>query len=123
MNVFPFCPVLGYLKLMFLMSTDAFVSSILITIRSRNKTTGHHPPFALTRLLTTPAVTKLLALPKLEHCTVDRGRQTMDESQAEGEEGQPQATTLWDVVVVAFERIAFVTYFAITVVIVTSAFT
>ncbi|XP_022177830.1 neuronal acetylcholine receptor subunit beta-4-like [Myzus persicae] len=62
---FPPDLMLGYLKLILLISMDAFISSLLITVHSR-KTTSSHPPFALTRFLTTPIVTRLLALPKLD---------------------------------------------------------
>jgi len=111
---------------MFLMSTDALVSSLLITVHGRDKTTGDHPPFALTRLLTTPAVTRLLALPKLEHAAAaadDYGQLRDDDRPAGGSPPRrtPSTVTLWDVVIAASERVAFAAYFAVTVAVVASA--
>jgi len=108
-------PVLGYLKLILLISMDAFISSLLITVHSR-KTTSGHPPFALTRFLTTPIVTKLLALPKLDSprtLVYDQLEQRLDAE-------QETTTTLWDIVIAAFERIVFIMFFAITVIVLRS---
>jgi len=117
--------LLGYLKLALLMSTDAFVTSFLITVH-RRKTTVGHPPFALTRFLTTPAVARLLMLPKLDVDCEVYGH--LDDSDAAGAEpcgtaatAAAAATTLWDIVVVACERIVFIAYFAIAVAVVRSS--
>jgi len=110
-----FFPVLGYLKLMLLISMDAFISSLLITMHS-HKTTIGHPPFALTRFLTTPIVTKVLALPKLDSLRT----LVYDQSAQRPDAGHDTTTTLWDIVIVAFERIIFVVFFAITVAILRS---
>lgn len=104
-------PVLCYLKLMLMISTDAFISSFLITIHHRKNTNGH-PPFVLTRLLTVPVVTALLVLPKLDQTpNLDYGK---FEEHPQGKR-QNTVTTLWDIVIVAFERIVFAVYFVITV--------
>lgn len=95
------------------MSTDAFISSILITVHSRKK--SGHPSFVLTRFLTIPFVTKLLILPKLEPLPNDNYNQ-MDENSEEYE----AITTLWDIVVVAVERILFVTYCTTTIILLSS---
>ncbi|XP_015376751.1 PREDICTED: neuronal acetylcholine receptor subunit beta-4-like [Diuraphis noxia] len=112
---FPPDLMLGYLKLILLISMDAFISSLLITVHNR-KTDSGHPPFALTRFLTTPIVTKLLALPKLDSprtFVYDQLDQRLDAE-------QETTTTLWDIVIAAFERIVFIIFFAITVVVLRS---
>lgn len=83
-----FFSVFGYLKLMLLISTDAFISSIFIT--SLKMTNGYLSSI-LTRFFTTPVVANLLFLPNSN-----------------------ATTTLWDIVVMAIERIVFITYFVIT---------
>lgn len=113
-----FFSVLGYLKLMLMISTDAFVSSFLIAFHNRRTTSGH-PPFLLTRFLTIPAMTRLLVLPKLEYTQADLedyNRVVNDD----GSERVRSTVTLWDVVVVAFERLMFIVYFVITVVVLSS---
>ncbi|XP_001950122.2 neuronal acetylcholine receptor subunit beta-4 [Acyrthosiphon pisum] len=99
---FPPDLMLGYLKLILLISMDAFISSLLITVHSRKTTIGH-PPFALTRFLTTPIVTKILALPKLDSPRTLVGQRP--------DAGHDTTTTLWDIVIVAFERIIFIVFF------------
>jgi len=107
--------VLGYLKLLLLISMDAFISSLLITVHNRKSTSGH-PPFALTRFLTTPIVTKLLVLPKL-----DSTRSLVNNQLDHRLTGVPETTTtLWDIVIVAFERIIFIVFLATTVTILLS---
>lgn len=111
-------PVLGYLKLMLMMSTDAFVTSFLVKFHGRNTTSGH-PPFAVTRFLTIPVVTRCLVLPRLDYDTAaaaadreDCGR-IVDDDGSDG--ARPTAdVTLWDVVVAAFERLVFAVYAVIT---------
>lgn len=98
---------------MLLISTDTFISSILITIKN-SKTIGH-PPFILTRFLTIPVLTKVLILPKLEPTS------SYNYSQTDGNSEEHEATiTLWDIVIVAFERILFITYFVISLIIISS---
>jgi len=112
-----FFSVLGYLKLILLISMDTFISSLLITVHSRTTTCSGHPPFALTRFLTTPIVTKLLALPKLDSPRTLVYNQLDQKPDAEHE----TTTTLWDIVIAAFERIVFIMFFAITVAVLRSA--
>ncbi|XP_060839694.1 neuronal acetylcholine receptor subunit beta-4-like [Rhopalosiphum padi] len=112
---FPPDLMLGYLKLLLLISMDAFISSLLITVHNRKSTSGH-PPFALTRFLTTPIVTKLLVLPKL-----DSTRSLVNNQLDHRLTGVPETTTtLWDIVIVAFERIIFIVFLATTVTILLS---
>ncbi|XP_026813463.1 neuronal acetylcholine receptor subunit alpha-7 [Rhopalosiphum maidis] len=107
---FPPDLMLGYLKLLLLISMDAFISSLLITVHNRKSTSGH-PPFALTRFLTTPIVTKILVLPKL-----DSTRSLVNNQLDHRLTGVPETTTtLWDIVIVAFERIIFIVFLATTV--------
>uniref|UniRef100_A0A2S2PBD3 Uncharacterized protein n=1 Tax=Schizaphis graminum TaxID=13262 RepID=A0A2S2PBD3_SCHGA len=95
---------------------DAFISSLLITVHNRKSTSGH-PPFALTRFLTTPIVTKLLVLPKLDS-TRSLVNNQLDHCRLTG---VPETTTtLWDIVIVAFERIIFIVFLATTVIILLS---
>lgn len=103
--------VFCYLKLMLMISTDAFVSSFLITAYCRKNTSGH-PPFILTRFLTAPVVTTLLVLPKLDQ-TANLDYDKFEDHQQEEE--QNNVTTLWDIVIVALERVMFTVYFIITV--------
>lgn len=108
-----------------MMSTDAFVSAFLITVHSR-KTTSGHPPFALTRLLTTPAVTRLLVLPKLDYAPAGHkyhSRLVQDDDGSEGTRpttATAAAITLWDVVIAALERLVFAAYFVTTVIVLSS---
>ncbi|XP_025190280.1 neuronal acetylcholine receptor subunit beta-4 [Melanaphis sacchari] len=112
---FPPDLMLGYLKLILLISMDALISSLLITVHNRKSTSGH-PPFALTRFLTTPIVTKLLVLPKLDsirslvYNQLDHRLTKVHET----------TTTLWDIVIVAFERIIFIMFLATTMTILLS---
>ncbi|XP_027844786.2 acetylcholine receptor subunit alpha-like [Aphis gossypii] len=107
--------MLGYLKLILLISIDAFISALLITVHNRKSTSGH-PPFALTRFLTTPVVTKLLMLPKLDS-TRSLVNDQLDHRLTKTSE---TITTLWDIVIVAFERIIFIMFLASTMAILLS---
>lgn len=107
--------MLGYLKLILLISIDALISALLITVHNRTSTSGH-PPFALTRFLTTPIVTKLLILPKLDS-TRSLVNDQLDHKLTKASE---TITTLWDIVIVAFERIIFIMFLASTMTILLS---